>query len=197
VRHHFIADHASLPTLCHARQADELINPFAAAHPWLYKHYQQQRDNADVIRTAAGEKKLFERDGPAQEAVLNFKLLLNGPQHVRGVGLEVRIGNGHPIRVLFDSGASGIFLRQSVIDKAGLAHMGKDEVHGVGDSGPRNIFYSVPDTCQIDTLRFRNCLVNALKVNAPLRMKRRRAHRRQFLSGLCNYYRLFKPATSS
>jgi Aspartyl protease len=83
--------------------------------------------------------------------------------HAQGVGLQLRIADGRPLRMLFDTGASGILVKQSAIDKAGLEHLGSDQVWGIGDGGVRKMFAAVSDTCQIGTLKFRNCLVRALE----------------------------------
>ncbi len=145
------------------QKRDELLGPFAAAHPWLYKHYDQGRDSAAAIRKATENKKLYETEGPPQSVTLHLLRLMPTPNFLRGVGLELRIDGGHPLRMLFDTGASGIVVKQSAIDKAELEHLGSGEARGVGDKGSRNAFAAVASTCQVGDLKFKTCLIEALE----------------------------------
>jgi len=141
----------------------ELLEPFAALHPWLYKHYDQEESSSLEIRAAIGDKRLFEREGPPQETTLHFVFLMKDALHARGVGLEVRINESHPLKMLFDTGASGIVVSQKAIDKAGLQHLGSGISWGVGDKGTRNSFAAISDTCQVGILKFNTCLIRALE----------------------------------
>ena len=141
----------------------ELLGPFAAAHPWLYKHYEESQKTALAVGSAVNLKHLFEMEGGPQEATLHFVMLLRDPEHARGVGLEMRINNSRPLRLLFDTGASGILVKQSAIDRNGLQHLGSGRAWGLGDKGTRNTFEAVSETCQIATLKFKACLIRALE----------------------------------
>ncbi len=141
----------------------ELLEPFAASHPWLYKHYDQEESSSSEVRAAIGEKSLFERDGPPQETTLHFVSLMKDALHARGVGLELRINDSRPLRMLFDTGASGILVSQKAVDKAGLEHLGSGLSWGVGDKGTRNSFAAVANTCQVGVLKFNTCLIRALE----------------------------------
>ncbi len=146
-----------------AAKRRELLGPFAATHPWLYQRLEQMQENGLAVEAAAGDKKLFETEGGPQETTLKFSLLMRDAQRARGVGLELKIGNGKSLRMLFDTGASGILVKQSAVDKAGLAHLGSDKAWGVGDGGTRNMFSAIADNCQVGPLKFSNCLVRALE----------------------------------
>ncbi|MDQ2841223.1 MAG: aspartyl protease family protein [Acidobacteriota bacterium] len=142
---------------------NELLAPFVAAHPWLYRHYREYEDSYQAVHNATEDRPLFVSEGGPQETTLHFFFLMRDAKYARGVGLEFRIGNGRPMRMLFDTGASGILVKQSAVDKAGLEHLGSSAAWGVGDKGTRNMFSSVADSCQVGTLKFRNCLVRALE----------------------------------
>ncbi len=86
---------------------------------------------------------------------------MDSPQRVHGVGLELKIGNGRALRMLLDTGASGIVLRQKAVDKAELDHLGSGEAWGVGDKGKRKMFSAVADTCTIASLKFKTCVIQA------------------------------------
>nr|MDQ2712180.1 aspartyl protease family protein [Acidobacteriota bacterium] len=145
------------------QKRQELLGPFAAAHPWLYKHYDQGRESSAAVRKATENRKIFEPDGPPQPVTLHLLKLLRNPNSPRGVGLELRIDGGRPLRMLFDTGASGIVVKQSAIDKAELEHLGSGESWGIGDKGVRNSFAAVASTCQVSTLKFKTCVIEALE----------------------------------
>ena len=141
----------------------ELLAPFAAAHPWLYPRFEQQEESGAAATEAVGDKKLFEADGAPQETTLKFSMLMRDANRARGLGLDLKIAGGRSLRMLFDTGASGILVKQSAVDKAGLEHVGADKASGVGDGGERNMFSAVADTCQVGPLSFKNCLIRALE----------------------------------
>jgi len=65
--------------------------------------------------------------------------------------------------MLFDTGASGILISQSAVDKAGLSHLGSFEARGVGDKGARSAFIAIADTCAIGSLKYKTCVFSALE----------------------------------
>ena len=140
----------------------ELLPPFAAAHPWLYQNFAENRESASAIQTAIQHNQIFERVDGTQEGTLHLVLIMRDATRFTGVGLEFRIARQRPLRLLFDTGASGILLKQSAIDKAGLDHLGKDQAWGVGDKGPKDMFASVAPTCEIGSLKFKTCVIGAL-----------------------------------
>lgn len=141
----------------------ELAGPFAAAHPWFYRNLQRDESSAADLRTEMGQRKAFELDGERAETNIKLDILMNGPNRVRGIGVELSIEGRRPLRVMLDTGASGILLTQSAIDKAGLQHIGQTETWGIGDKGARNAFLSVADTCQIGPLKYKTCVFRAIE----------------------------------
>lgn len=141
---------------------EELLGPFAVAHPWLYKHYAENKNSLSAIRKAIENRKAFETDGPPHSETLHLSRLTATATTMRGIGLDLRIDGGRPLRMLFDTGASGIVLKQSAIDKAELDHLGSGESWGIGDKGVRNSFMAVAPTCQVATMHFKTCIVEAL-----------------------------------
>ncbi|MBV9781750.1 MAG: aspartyl protease family protein [Acidobacteriaceae bacterium] len=139
----------------------ELEPPFAAAHPWLYKHFEQERDNEVEVVHELNNRKLFELDGPRAESTLHLVPILYGPGRIRGVGLQFKINGGRPLRMLLDTGASGILVKESAVDKAELNHLGSSEAWGIGDGGTRKVFGSIADICEIGSLKYKACLIRA------------------------------------
>ena len=146
-----------------AEKRRELLGPFMDAHPWLYKFRKQGQETEGAISDAVGEDKIYATEGGPREVTMKFFLLMKTAQHARGVGLDFRIGNGKPLRMLFDTGASGITVKQSAVDKAGLEHLGSGVSWGAGDKGTRNLFGAVSDTCEVGTLKFKTCVFGAFE----------------------------------
>ncbi len=139
----------------------ELEPAFIAAHPWFYKHLDRDRETGVQVAQALNQRKIFERDGERSENTQHLVPIMYGPTRIRGVGLPFRINGGRPLRMLLDTGASGILVKQSAVDKAELDHLGSGEAWGAGDDGARKVFGSIADTCQIGTLKFKTCLIHA------------------------------------
>lgn len=141
-----------------AEKRKELLPPFKESHPWLYgQEDKEQKNGSDVDREING-RKLFDTDGPLQEMTLPIHYLQNG-QEVRGIGVDMSINGSKPLRVMLDTGASGLILKQSAIDKAELNHVGSYELHGIGDQGSKHAFLAVADTCSIEGLKLKTCVV--------------------------------------
>lgn len=139
----------------------QLIDAFIAAHPWFYRHIERERDTASQVEHELNKRKTFELDGERTETNLHLVQLLNGPHRVQGLGLPLKINGGRPLKMLLDTGASGILVKQSAVDKAELSHLGSGEAWGVGDAGSRRIFGSIADTCEIGALKYKACLIGA------------------------------------
>lgn len=146
-----------------AEKRKELAGPFAAAHPWFYRNLEQAVSTESDLRNEMGERKAFQLDGDRTETTLHLDYLMSSPTRVRGIGVQLSIEGRKPLRVLLDTGASGILLTQSAIDKAGLNHIGTTETWGIGDKGTRNAFVSVAETCQIGSLKYKTCVFQALE----------------------------------
>ncbi|MBV9613282.1 MAG: aspartyl protease family protein [Acidobacteriaceae bacterium] len=140
---------------------NELLGPFMQAHPWFFKRMAQYEQTTTELKDELKEHKEFQLEGERKETTLNFTYLQDGPQRVRGVGLEVAIERGKRLRMLFDTGASGILVTQAAIDRAGLKHVGSWEAGGIGDKGPRSTFFAVAKDCTIGTLKYTNCAFEA------------------------------------
>lgn len=142
---------------------EEVEPPFRAAHPWFYNHFEQNQETSSEVKGELNGRKIFELEGGRQETTLPLVSLMDGPNRVRGVGLEVSIQGSRPMRLLLDTGASGIVIKQSAVDKAGLNHLGSLEARGIGDKGARSAFVTVAETCRIGTLKYQTCVFQALE----------------------------------
>jgi len=141
----------------------ELEGPFRAAHPWFYKHFEQDEETVSDVKGELNGRKLFELEGARQEVTFPIYYLMSSPKDVRGVGVEVSIQGARPVRLMFDTGASGILITQSTVDKLGLNHLGSFEERGIGDKGARSAFAAVADTCKIGTLQYKTCMFQVIE----------------------------------
>lgn len=139
----------------------ELEEPFMAAHPWLNPKLQQNQDTESEVKGELNGRKVFELEGERKETTLHLQILRDSPTHAIGVGLDLAIQGGRPLRLLFDTGASGILVSQAAVDKAGLSHLGSFEARGIGDKGARSAFVTVADSCEIGSLKFKTCVFSA------------------------------------
>lgn len=139
----------------------EVLDAFMSSHPWLYEHADRDRRTSDEVSRELDKRKPFDLSGERQQATLHLITLRDSPDRIRGVGLELSINGSRPLRMLLDTGASGILVKQSAIDKAQLSHLGSGEAWGIGDDDKRNTFETVADTCQIASLKFKTCLLEA------------------------------------
>jgi tetratricopeptide (TPR) repeat protein len=141
----------------------ELYRPFMAAHPWFARHYEQVKQTSAEVHEELDGRKAFELQGERTETTLHLVDLLAGAARIRGFGLEVSIEGGRPLRLLLDTGASGIVISQRAVDKAGLNHLGSTESWGVGDGGVRKGFVAVAESCRIGSLQYKTCVFQSLE----------------------------------
>lgn len=139
----------------------EVLPPFIASHPWLYRYAAANESTLSEVNRELNGRKIFELDGQKQETTLHLIPIVHDPTHVQGVGLEFKIENRPSLHLLFDTGASGILISQRAVDKAGLNHLGSLQAWGIGDDGKRNTFAALSETCQIGSLKYKNCLMHA------------------------------------
>ena len=88
--------------------------------------------------------------------------LLSDPTHLRGYGLTVSV-NGHKSNLLLDTGASGIVVKRSIAEKAGVGKIAETKSWGVGDKGPKNSYVGIADSIRIGELEFQNCPIDVIE----------------------------------
>jgi tetratricopeptide (TPR) repeat protein len=167
LRAHAIDPEDALITLAYIRylvpeKRAELLQPLMSSHPWLARTLEKDEESRSEVRNELNGRKVFELDGQPREVTLPLVYLNDNPKRVRGVALQVSVNGGHPLKLLLDTGASGILLSQAAIDRLGLKHLGSFETRGIGDKGGRASFVSIADTCSIGTLNYKTCLFGAV-----------------------------------
>ena len=143
------------------KQREQLAGPFRSAHPWFYTHFDRDQQTSAGVKEELNGRKIFELEGGQQETTIPLIYLKTDATHLQGIGLEVSIEGSKPLRLLLDTGASGILITQKTADKAGLNHVGSFEIRGIGDQGARTAFIAVAETCKIATLTYKTCIFQA------------------------------------
>jgi len=88
--------------------------------------------------------------------------LLEDPRHMRGYGLNVLL-NGHKSALMLDSGASGILVRHTIAERAGITKISATKVWGIGKKGRRDAYVGVADSIKIGELEFQNCPIEVVE----------------------------------
>jgi hypothetical protein len=88
--------------------------------------------------------------------------LLSDPDHLRGYGLTVLL-NGHKNDLLLDTGASGIVVKRSVAEKAGIAKLSATKIGGIGSKGSKNGYVGIVESIKIGNLEFQNCPIDVME----------------------------------
>jgi hypothetical protein len=138
----------------------EDLPAFIQSHPWFYGDFSRRQETGFALQGELEARRPFQPDGQMQEATLPLFYLHNGPR-ITGVAVQMSIEGRKPLKLLLDTGASGVLLSQFAIDKAGLNHVGSFDVRGIGDKGARSAFLSIAETCSIGTVKFKTCIFQA------------------------------------
>ena len=86
--------------------------------------------------------------------------LTNDETHLRSYGLEVSL-NGNKLRLLLDTGASGILIRRAAAEKAGVARLSDANFRGFGNAMKLPAGYrGLADRLRLGDVELHNVLVN-------------------------------------
>jgi hypothetical protein len=105
---------------------------------------------------ALGDRKLRRLATPYQHYSLKLAHIGPTPSHSIGVGLHAGFNGGPTVRLLLDTGASGIAISTKAAEKTGLERLGDEssEVHGIGDREPQDSYRYLAREIGIGDLAF-------------------------------------------
>ena len=87
--------------------------------------------------------------------------------HLRSYGLDISV-NGHPLKLVLDTGASGILIARRAVEPAGLVRLASATVRGFGDnSRPMSGYRGLAEQVRIGGVEFRNALINVTDQDIP------------------------------
>jgi predicted aspartyl protease len=89
----------------------------------------------------------------------------NGATHVRTYGVAVLV-NGSPVKLVLDTGASGIVMSRAAAERAGLERLSETTVRGIGDdSKVPGGYRALADHFRIGDVEYRNAVINVAEQN--------------------------------
>ncbi len=124
--------------------------------------YDPESDQARGLRAhiatdrAVGNRKTGQLTSPYERASIKLIPLLDGPKHLRGMGLRVRFNDRESAKLLLDTGASGISLAPKLAEKAKLEVLGHEsrEVKGIGDQRSQDTLEYLASEIRIGDVTF-------------------------------------------
>jgi TonB family protein len=82
-------------------------------------------------------------------------------RHMRGIGLSVTL-NDQYVRLLLDTGGSGIMVSHKIAEKAGPTRITARHFGGLGDHGLQSGYSAVADHIRVGDLQFQDCVVSVI-----------------------------------
>ena len=93
--------------------------------------------------------------------------LLIDANHLHAFGLDVNL-NGRGGRLVVDTGSSGILVKRSLAEKAGITKVAESKIEGIGNKHGGTGYYGYAASLRIGDLEFRDCLVEVLETRSVL-----------------------------
>jgi tetratricopeptide (TPR) repeat protein len=111
------------------------------------------------------DRKLFQLTSPNQQYKIKLVQIMQDARRVRGLGLNVKVNGRQTVRLLLDTGASGISIAPKAAEKAELESMTTEasEVRGIGDSKPLDSNRFMASSIEIGGLTFSNVMISAFR----------------------------------
>jgi tetratricopeptide (TPR) repeat protein len=102
---------------------------------------------------------------PVDSTEIKLRRVMDGPNRVIGLGVQVQLNNKHSWQLLLDTGASGVAISPQAAKRAGLEQLTEEgaDVRGIGDKPPeRDVFY-LADRLRIGELEWQDFPVSAFR----------------------------------
>jgi tetratricopeptide (TPR) repeat protein len=150
-------------TLSRADRIKYLQDSLAGENNWDAEERDGVKRYLEYLRERAKQKTgschLVNKLKAVEMPLVRLKL---DPEHLRGYGLTVEL-NGHKSDLMLDTGSTGILVKRSIAEHAGIAKISETRVAGIGDKGGKKGFFGVADSIKIGGLEFQNCNVEVLE----------------------------------
>lgn len=105
---------------------------------------------------AVGDRKLSRLTSPYEKNKIKLYLIRDSPAKVRGVGLQVQFNQHQNVRMMLDTGASGISVSPKIAERAGLEILGdkSTDTKGIGDARPQASYRYIASQVRIGDTAF-------------------------------------------
>jgi tetratricopeptide (TPR) repeat protein len=140
-----------------------IIEQYIKDHPDADKEAIEGMQTLLAIDSELDGEKRDVLQGEPIDAVLPMDAALVNIKHVQGWTLKFRMNGGKPLRLLIDTGASGITLNRNGADKNELEQLGSFKTHGLGDQGGRLSHAGIAETCEFGPVHYKNCVVDIIE----------------------------------
>src|SRR5580704_3235753 len=154
---------AWMGTLSRSERVQYLEASLAGDNNWDPEQRADIASYLDYLRLRAKQKtnpcRLVSKVAATETPLLE---LLDDPNHLRGYGLAVLL-NGHKSSLMLDTGSSGILVKRSIAEHAGISKITETKVMGVGQKGRRDAYIGVADSIRIGALEFQNCPIEVME----------------------------------
>ena len=116
------------------------------------------RDSISFFREK-GDRKLCTLSSPHENAVIPLQGVSEDAKNNWAFGLKVLFNGKKSVKLVLDTGASGVTLKRSLAQTLGVRMAGSVNVRGVGDSGARRSAMGFVDQLSVGSVEFRDCPV--------------------------------------
>lgn len=133
--------------------------------------YDPESDEALGLRShiasdrALGDRKPRRLVSPYESSSVKLFQIMDTPRRQRGVGIHVRLNQKVTVRLLLDTGASGISVSPRLAEKAGLEILTREsaEAKGIGDARPEDSLRYLASQIQAGDVTLADCPVSAFE----------------------------------
>jgi tetratricopeptide (TPR) repeat protein len=114
---------------------------------------------------ALGERKVRQVMSPYRDYKLKMLEIMNGPRRAWAFGVQARLNQQKSVRLMLDTGASGIAVSPKEAERAGLERLGSEasEAKGIGDGAAQAAYGYFATEVRIGDLVLGNYPVTAFK----------------------------------
>jgi predicted aspartyl protease len=95
-----------------------------------------------------------------------LQMMRSGTSRLGAIGLNVKL-NGRDSRLAVDTGTSGILVRSTAAQKAGLVRIAEQNIGGLGDKGQQSGYVALAGRIRIGELEFEDCAVRVVDATGP------------------------------
>ncbi len=112
-----------------------------------------------LLKTSENEKgPICRATSKVEQTQVPLEMAMPRPNILRGNQIRIEV-NGHKLRPLLDTGASGIVITRKAAEKAALVPLLEVKYGGIGDEGERSGYVARAQTITVGELAFENCIV--------------------------------------
>jgi len=146
------------------RDRDRALELYAARVGATSSEANELRQRMEVIKALDGRQAMT-LTSPYHAYELPLLGFENGATHVRTYGVEVLV-NGSSVKLVLDTGASGIVMSRGAADRAGLVRLSDATVRGIGDEARVPGGYrALADHFRIGGVEYRDAVINVAEQN--------------------------------